>query len=178
MFRAATNLVKERPSGNPHHRNRFSHFKAKCFEIRSAAVPLPQRGGSFAHPVCLCTRFNESVLIYPSCTILTLRLSDTKPPRCGRGTAAIIETNSMSFNGAVAVVGVPIRTLFHQDQNVERRKKSRQQAAFYYESLTRYSQNSCSSSLTFARRLGSSKIERMAWILMPGQSNGRFSTLR
>jgi len=37
--------VKERWDGNPHHRNRFSRFKANCFETRSAAVPLPHRGG-------------------------------------------------------------------------------------------------------------------------------------
>ena len=58
--------------------------------LKRAPLRSPSRSGE-AHlriHFCLLIRFNESVFLYPSCTILTLRLPATMPPHCGRGTAA------------------------------------------------------------------------------------------
>ena len=46
-----------------------------------------------------------------------LHMNSPKPPRCGRGTAAEAETSSASFNDAVAVVGVAIRTLYQNSRS-------------------------------------------------------------
>ena len=49
------------------------------------------------------------------------RLPDTKPPRGGGGPQrSAVDRGTRETSDAVAVVGVPIRTLFYQEQNVKK----------------------------------------------------------